>query len=71
MNAILELWYKKYGRKKGKNYMDDITITTLISKTALHIAMVHNLFLILTAHGLHLKLSKSVFLQPQMDFLGV
>jgi hypothetical protein len=51
--------------------MDDITIATLITETALHIAMVHDLFLILAAHGLHLKLSKSVFLQPQMDFLGV
>jgi hypothetical protein len=71
MNAILEPWYKKYGRKKGKNYMNNIAIATLISKTALHIAMVHDLFLILAAHGLHLKLSKSVFMQPQMDFLGV
>jgi hypothetical protein len=33
--------------------------------------MIHDLFHILAAHGLHLKLSKSVFLQPQMDFLGV
>jgi hypothetical protein len=71
MNAILEPWYKKYGRKKGKNYMDDIAIATLISEMALHIAMVHDLFHILAAHGLHLKLSKSVFMQPQMDFLGV
>jgi hypothetical protein len=71
MNAILEPWYKKYGCKRGKNYMDNIAIATLITEMALHIAMVHNLFLILTAHGLHLKLSKSVFLQPQMDFLSV
>jgi hypothetical protein len=33
--------------------------------------MVHDLFHILATHGLHLKLSKSVFLQLQMDFLGV
>jgi hypothetical protein len=51
--------------------MDDIAIATLITEMALHIAMVHDLFLILTTHGLHLKLSKSVFLQPQMDFLGM
>jgi len=31
----------------------------------------HNLFDLLAAAGLHLKLSKSVFMQPQMDFLGV
>jgi hypothetical protein len=51
--------------------MDDITIATLLKHKDKHIAMVHDLFHILAAHGLHLKLSKSVFLQPQMDFLGV
>ena len=71
MNHILEPWYKKYGRKKGKNYMDDIGISTLLSEIDLHIDMVDDLFDILAEHGLHLKLSKSVFLQPQMDFLGV
>ena len=71
MNHILEPWYKKYGRKKGKNYMDDISIGTLLSEIDLHIDMVDNLFDILAEHGLHLKLSKSVFMQPQMDFLGV
>ena len=71
MNAALEPWYQKYGRKKGKNYMDNIAIATLLTEIDLHIAMVDDLFNILAAHGLHLKLSKSVFLQPQMDFLGV
>jgi hypothetical protein len=51
--------------------MDDITIATLLKDKVKHIAMVHDLFHILAAHGLHLKLSKSVFLQPQMDFLRV
>jgi hypothetical protein len=71
MNHILEPWYIKYGRKKGKNYMDDIGIATLSSERDLHIAMIHDLFDILTEHGLHLKLSKSTFMQPQMNFLGV
>jgi hypothetical protein len=71
MNHILEPWYIKYGRKKGKNYMDDIGIATLSSEHNLHIAMIHDLFDILTEHGLHLKLSKSTFMQPQMNFLGV
>jgi hypothetical protein len=71
MNAILEPWYQKYRRKEGKNYMDDIAIATLLKDKVKHIAMIHDLFHILAAHGLHLKLSKSVFLQPQMDFLGV
>ena len=71
MNAILEPWYQKWGRKKGKNYMDNIGIATLLVDIHIHIAMVHDLFWILAAHRLHLKLSKSIFLQPQMDFLGV
>jgi hypothetical protein len=51
--------------------MNDIGIGTLLKDIAKHIEMVHDLFTILAAHGLHLKLSKSVFMQSQMDFLGV
>jgi hypothetical protein len=71
MNAILEPWYQKWGRKHGKNYMDNIGIGMTQADKAIHIEMVHDLFHILATHGLHLKLSKSVFLQPQMDFLRV
>jgi hypothetical protein len=71
MNAILEPWYQKWGRKRGKNYMDNIGIGTPYAEKAIYIEMIHDLFYILAAHGLYLKLSKSVFLQPQMDFLGV
>jgi hypothetical protein len=67
----LEPWYKKWGRKEGKNIMDDIGIATLLKDIDKHIAMIDDLFDILAAHGLHLKLSKSIFMQPQMDFLGV
>jgi hypothetical protein len=51
--------------------MDDIGIGTPLADKAIHIKMVYDLFYILTTHGLYLKLSKSIFLQPQMDFLGV
>jgi hypothetical protein len=71
MNAILEPWYQKWGRKRGKNYMDDIRIGTPLADKAIHIKMIHDLFNILATYGLHLKLSKSVFLQLQIDFLGV
>jgi hypothetical protein len=71
MNAILEPWYQKWGCKHGKNYIDNIRIGTLLVDKAIHIKMVYDLFYTLAAHGLHLKLSKSVFLQLQMDFLGV
>ena len=71
MNHVLEPWYKKHGHKEGKNYMDDIGIGTKLKDIGKHIEMIHDLFDILKEHGLHLKLSKSVFMQPQMDFLGV
>ena len=71
MNAILKPWYKKYGQEDGQNYMDNIGIGTSLKDIKKHLAMVHDLFDILVAHGLHLKLSKSTFLQSEMDFLGV
>ena len=51
--------------------MDDCGIGTLHKDLATHIKIIHFLFDLLVKHGLHLKLSKSVFLQPQMDFLRV
>ena len=42
--------------------MDNITIGTLLKELDLHIEMINDLFYILAAHGLHLKLSKSVFM---------
>ena len=78
MNGILEELYKHFERKGIhnirqilKNYMDDCGIGTLLKDLALHIEIIHFLFDLLAKHGLHLKLSKSVFLQPQMDFPGV
>ena len=40
MNAILEPWYKKYGREDGQNYMDDIGIGTSLKDIKKHLAMV-------------------------------
>jgi hypothetical protein len=71
MNAILEPWYQKWGCKCRKNYMDNIGIGTLLADKAIYNKIIHDLFNILAAYGLHLKLSKSIFLQLQMDFLGV
>jgi len=78
MNSILEELYE-YFEKKGileiwrilQNYMDDCGIGTLLKDFNLHIDIIHFLFDLLARHGLHLKLSKSIFMQPQMDFLGV
>jgi len=78
MNGILEELYKHF-EKKGvleirrilQNYMDDCGIGTLLKDFNLYVDIVHFLFNLLAHHSLHLKLSKSVFMQPQMDFLGV
>jgi len=78
MNGILKELYKHF-KKKGicniwqilQNYMDDCGIGTLLKDFKLHVEIIHFLFDLLTYHGLHLKLSKSIFMKPQMDFLGV
>jgi len=78
MNGILEELYDHF-EKKGihdirhilQNYMDDCGIGTLLKDFKLHIEIIHFLFDLLACHGLHLKLSKSVFMKPQMDFLGI
>ena len=43
MNHILEPWYQKYGQ--GKNYMDNIGITTLASEINLHVSTPHESFI--------------------------
>jgi len=78
MNRVLEELYE-YFEKKGihnirhilQNYMDNCGIGTLLKDFKLHVEIIHFLFDLLAHHGLHLKLSKSIFMQPQMDFLGV
>jgi len=78
MNGILEELYEHF-KKKGihdiwrilQNYMDDCGIGTLLKDFKLHVEIIHFLFDLLAHHGLHLKLSKSIFMQPQMDFLGI
>ena len=71
---IIEEFCQKFGemgRRCLKNYMDDFGLGTLLKGINLHIEMIHFLFDLLTKHGLHLKLSKSIFIQLQMDFLGI
>jgi len=77
MNGILEELYQHFEKRVPdiqrcfKNYMDDCGLGTLFKEKVLHIEIIHFFFDLLKKHGLHLKLSKSVFLQPQMDFLGI
>ena len=77
MNGILEELYQHFEKQVPdiqqhfKNYMDDCGLGTLLKEVVLHIEIIHFFFNLLKKHGLHLKLSKSVFLQPQMDFLGI
>jgi len=70
----MEKVYQKFrsiSRKCLKNYMDNFRLGTSLKDLPLHIEITHYLFDLLAEHGLHLKLSKSIFMQPQMDFLGV
>jgi len=77
MNGILEELYQHFEKQvpdihqRFKNYRDNCGLGTLLKEKAIHIEIIHFFFNLLKKHGLHLKLSKSVFLQPQMDFLGV
>jgi len=78
MNGILKELYEYFEKKSVleiwhilQNYMDNCRIGTLLNDFNLHVDIIHFLFDLLACHGLHLKLSKSVFMQPQMDFLGV
>jgi len=73
-NKIMEKVYQKFRSiscKCLKNYMDDFGLGTMLKDLPLHIEITHYLFDLLAEHGLHLKLSKSIFMQTQMDFLGV
>jgi len=77
MNSILEELYQHFEKQvpdicwRFQNYMDDCGLGTLLKEKAIHIEIIHFFFNLLKKHSLHLKLSKSVFLQLQMDFLGV
>jgi len=51
--------------------MDDCGLGTKLKDIKLHIEILHYAFDLLAKNGLHLKLSKSIFMQPTMDFLGV
>ena len=73
-NKIMEVIYRKFGAKGRqclKNYMDNFGLGTMLTDLDFHIKIIHFLFDLLAEHGLHLKLSKSIFMQPQMYFLGV
>jgi len=51
--------------------MDDCGLGTKLKDIKLHIEILHFAFDLLAKNGLHLKLSKSIFMKPTMDFLGV
>ena len=78
MNLMLEELYEHF-KKKGvhnirkifKSYMDNCGLGTLLKDIKLHIKILHYTFDLLAKNGLHLKLSKSIFMKPTMDFLGV
>src|SRR6202008_1641826 len=54
-----------------RNYMDDIRIGTYKGEEELHIQIIKDLLKICHENELHLKLSKSIFLVPEITFLGM
>jgi len=78
MNLMLEELYEHF-EKKGvhnirkifRSYMDDCGLGTKLKDIKLHIKILHFAFDLLAKNGLHLKLSKSIFMKPTMGFLGV
>jgi len=78
MNLMLEELYDHF-EKKGihnirkifQSYMDNCGLGTKLKDIKLHIKILHFAFNLLAKNGLHLKLSKSIFMKPTMDFLGV
>ena len=78
MNGLLEKLYHHFEKKGVHNirkifcsYMDDCALGTLLKNTELHEEIIHFLFDLFAENGLHLKLSKSIFMQPSIDFLGM
>jgi len=78
MNGLLEKLYRHF-EKKGvhnirkifRSYMDNTALGTKLKDIELHKEILHFLFDLFAENGLHLKLSKSMFMQPSIDFLGV
>jgi len=63
--------YREFPLDRFKHYMDDCLIATGEGELALHRQMNHRLLQIFEEHSYFLKLSKCVFEQPEVDFLGV
>jgi len=73
-NKIMEAVYRKFsakGQQCLKNYMDNFGLGTMLADLDFHIEIINFLFDLLAEHSLYLKLSKSIFMQPQIDFLGI
>ena len=69
MNLMLKELYQHF-KKKGihniwkmfKSYMDNCGLGTLAKDKQLHIKILYYAFNLLAKNGLHLKLSKSIFM---------
>jgi len=63
--------YREFPENWFKHYMDDCLVATGEGELKLHRKMNHRLLQIFEEHSYFLKLSKCVFEQPEVDFLGV
>src|SRR6266850_1105871 len=63
--------YREFPADRFKHYMDNCLIATGNGELMLHRQMNHRLLQIFEEHSYFLKLSKCVFEQPEVDFLGI
>lgn len=63
--------YREFPLNQFKDYMDNCLIATTDGKLGLHQQMNHHLLNIFKKRLYFLKLSKCVFEQPEVNFLGV
>jgi len=78
MNGLLEKLYRHFEKKGVYNiskifcsYMDNTALGIKLKDIELYEEIIHFLFDLFAENGLHHKLSKSIFMQPSIDFLGV
>jgi hypothetical protein len=69
-NKLFGPLQQKYG-KWFRNYMDDEQIGTYLGEKELHKQIIKDFLKICQENSLHLKLSKSVFIAPEIVFLSM
>ena len=67
----LQPLYRKHTSKRLRHYMDDVILGTRAGQETLHSQMVHDFLAWCEENHYHLKPSKCIFMEPEIDFLGM